>query len=221
LNFLAHDYVLPWGSTDAARVGSALPDLWPLLPRRSLPLVVLRKLRDVPGDPQVAALAAGIDSHLRSDAAFHGHPEFRRRVELLTPHVVRAWPGLRHGTMAAHVLVEMLLDRWLIRQYPSRLDQYYAAFSADVIDLACAWTASDQASSLALRRMLHGFVESAFLRDYAQPTGLALRFLRTVGRTPFGADPPPAHTIAALVDSMDAELDAGSSALLDDVRASA
>ncbi len=221
MNFLAHDYVLPQGSANAARVGSALPDLWPLLPRRTLPLVVLRKLREAQGDPQVAALAAGIDSHLRTDAAFHGHPEFTRRVALLTPHVVRAWPDLRHATMAAHVLVEMLLDRWLIQRYPSHLDHYYAAFSTDVLDLACAWTASDQASSLALRQVLRTFVDSAFLRDYAQPTGLAFRFLRTVGRTPFGTAPPPARTIAALVEAMDAELDAGSAGLLDDVRASA
>lgn len=198
-----------------------MPDLWPLLPKRSLPLVVLRRLHATSGDSTARALAVGIESHLRADAAFHGHAEFQRRVELLAPRVASVWPGLRHAGIAAHVLVEMILDRWLMRVEPARLDSYYAAFTHEAVELACEKTTADSAASEALRELLRRFVDSAFLRDYCRSEGLAVRFLRTVGRTAFAATPPPVHEVALVVEEADEQLSEGSQSLLDAVRGGA
>lgn len=218
MNFLSHDFILPRGSGPLTRIGSALPDLWARVPRRPLPLVVMRRLQ-ASDDDEAKALRVGIDSHLRSDASFHGHAEFHRRNAWLAPRLARAWPGLKHPALAAHVLVEMLLDSWLIDRDPDRLDRYYACFSSDNIRSAARWSADDDDMADGVVALLVRFSSPGFLRDYRRAQGVASRFARTIAFTSFGrGTQAPEDRLTVLVRESAAALADGSDALLEDVR---
>lgn len=219
MNFLSHDCLLGEGLSPLAHVGASLPDLWPLLPVRPLPLVVVRRLR-ASAEPDAGVLAYGIAHHLHADKVFHGHAEFERRMATAAPRLRRRLGPRRHLGLAAHILVEMLLDRWLLERRPALLDRYYGRFSD-------AWRrrASDLAHAEpdgrdALVRVLDRFAAIRFLADYTRWDGLVLRLVRTLVRVRVLADDAVdlaglAADIAALHD----ELGPGSDALLADVAA--
>ncbi len=219
MNFLSHDYVLPPGAPALTRVGSALPDLWSVLARRPLPLVVQRRLEVTPGQDAIA-LAKGIRSHLAADAAFHGHPVFRERVAWLAPRIEPVWQGLRHASLAAHVLVEMVLDAWIVEREPARLDDYYACFSPLQNRTAAMLSASDAPMETEVMAVLDRFSGTQFLRDYATPEGTVDRFARLLVHTPFGSGTrPDFDRLVGVTKTAAKRFDAGSGELLDEVRA--
>jgi hypothetical protein len=184
MNFLSHEFILAPDSTSITRVGALLPDLWALLPKRPLPLAVIRALR-ASAEPQGGELADGIESHMRADAVFHGHPEFERRTSQAARDLAAAIPALRWAHLAAHVVVEMLLDRWLIEQDPALLDRHYAALDAPSIELACGLTFAQGEQRTVMRQILDRYVSSAFLREYATDRGIVGRWMRSLSRSPF------------------------------------
>jgi hypothetical protein len=217
MNFLSHDHVLPEQAPSLTRVGAALPDLWPFLPRRPLPMVVLRRLR-AGGSEEQTALADGIASHLAADAAFHRHPEFHRRVQLVAPELRSAWPGLRHVELAAHVLVEMLLDRWLIARDPGLVARYYSAFTHANRDAAARMSVPEAGDREPLRHLLDRFVTSGFLAEYRTAPGLLARFAGSLSATPKPPSQPPPRAVTRLVERLSGELARGAAELLGEVR---
>jgi hypothetical protein len=184
MNFLSHDIILAPGSTSVTRVGVLLPDLWALLPRRPLPLAVIRSLR-ASEEEQGGQLADGIESHMRADAVFHGHQEFERRTSEAARDLTGAFPGLRYAQLAAHVAVEMLLDRWLIDREPALLDRHYTALDEASIESACRLTFAQGEQRTAMRQILDRYVSSAFLREYRTDAGMVGRWMRSLSRSPF------------------------------------
>ena len=218
MNFLSHDFVLPSGAPALTRVGSALPDLWSVLARRPLPLVVQRRLEATPGQEAID-LVRGIRSHLAADAAFHGHTVFRERVAWLAPQIEPAWEGLRHASLAAHVLVEMVLDAWIVKREPSRLDDYYACFSPPRNRTAAMLSASDAPMETEVMAVLARFSGVQFLRDYATPEGTVDRFVRLLTHTPFvSGTRPDFDRLVDVTSTATSRFDAGSGELLEQVR---
>ena len=218
VNFLAHDYILPPNSAALTRLGSALPDLWSVLPRKPLPLVVQRRLA-ASDDPRAGLLAIGIRSHLAADACFHGHQEFRRRMDWLSPKLAGAWPGLQHASFAAHVLVEMVLDSWIVAQRPHRLDDYYASFSDNGIVLASKLCAENPDMETDVSAILRRFATAQFLRDYDTAEGTTDRFVRLLAHTPFPTKSPrDIRDVVQVVREAAATFETGSLELLQDVR---
>jgi hypothetical protein len=218
MNFLSHDVILPPGSPALTRVGASLPDIWVLLPRRPLPLAIVRGLRQG-ADPLGAQLADGIESHMRADAVFHGHAEFQRRMAVASGHMRELATGLRHTQLAAHVAVEMALDRWLMDRDPSMVDRYYAAFEPGTLEIASRLGSADQESAALLRQILDRFVSSAFLREYVTDQGMVFRWMRSLSRTPFADNRNVDEgRWVELVERWRGEFAQGSGALIDDVR---
>jgi acyl carrier protein phosphodiesterase len=108
MNFFGHAVVSLWHSDDRHFVlGAMLPDLCAML-----------GLRLAPVDHE--AIAAGVDFHHRTDAAFHGCERF---VGLCTQTVERLTArGVGRGTSraVAHVGTELLLDGLLSEESSSR-----------------------------------------------------------------------------------------------------
>jgi hypothetical protein len=218
MNFLSHDFILPEGAEPVTRVGTTLPDLWVLLPRRPLPFAVVRGLR-ADGDLQGRQLADGIEGHLRADAAFHGHEEFQRRMGSAAGDLRQALPELKFAQLAAHVAVEMVLDRFLIDRDPSILDRHYAAFTPEAVDAACTRGAAEQQHRDLMRQILDRYSSSRFLADYRTADGMVMRWLRSLGRSPFSQNGPlDERLLAGLMERWCARFAAGSEELLDSVR---
>lgn len=218
MNFLSHAVVLGAETRSLAYVGAALPDLWPHMSARPLPKLVLDRLR-VGDDPDRHALAHGIAHHMQADAAFHRHPSFLERVSVAAARIEGYLAEPRWSALVAHVLVEMLLDRWLIEGEAGLVDRYYGHFVAPTRARAAELASAGDAARGELAGMLERFVSLRFLADYLDFERLVWRLSRALGR----AD----HAILA-EDRLDAlaiearrlhrELAPGSGELLDDVR---
>lgn len=219
MNFLSHDWLLGDGLSPLAHVGVSLPDLWPLLPARPLPLVVVRRLR-ASGERDAGVLAYGITHHMHADKVFHGHPEFERRMATAAPRLRHRLGARRHLGLAAHILVEMLLDRWLIERRTGLIDRYYGRFSTAWRRRASDLAHAEPEGRDALVRVLDRFAAARFLADYTSGEGLALRLVRTLVRIRVLED--DAVDLAGLgtdVVALHDELRTGSDALLADVAA--
>lgn len=202
MNFLSHSLVLPPESADLTQVGSALPDLWPMVSPRPLPALVLRAL-DASPDPRCAELRLGIAHHMQADSVFHSHPDFEGRVDWLARQLREHWPGLQHASTYAHVLVEMLLDRWLMERDSRPLDTYYQAFSPQNLAFAAEHAVVDPEVAPHLLAVLERFAGMQFLRGYTQAEGLAQRFLGLTRRLPW-----PWEWLPSLQDELIENIDA-------------
>jgi hypothetical protein len=218
MNFLAHDWLLGDGLPPLAHVGASLPDLWPLLPVRPLPLVVLRELR-AREERDAAALAFGIAHHMHADKAFHGHPAFEARMAAAAPRLRGPLGLVRHGGLAAHIAVEMVLDRWLIERQPHLLADYYARFSTGCRRRATELSHAEPDRRAALDGVLDRFAATRFLADYTSWDGLGHRFVRTLARVGIVDGARVAlRRLAVELAALHEELGPGSEALLADVR---
>ncbi len=182
--------------------------------------MVVRRRLNASSSPEAQALERGIHSHLAADAAFHGHHVFRERVAWLGPKLMSRWPGLRHANLAAHILVEMVLDGWIIHRERGRLDAYYACFTPDLISTAARWSANDTQMEASVHSIVSRFASVQFLRDYETAKGTTDRFVRLLTYSPFATGTRP--DLDALVDlttKASAHFSRGSMDLIEDVRA--
>ena len=178
-------------------------------------------LRQLDADPRAhaAELALGIRSHLHADAAFHRHADFQRRTDLVAGAVLQAIPEMRHVHIAAHVCVEMLLDRFLIDTDPTILDRYYSTFTPEHIATASETTLSEPGAAAALQALLRRFAESAFLREYRSTPGLLVRMMRSLSHGGFDQTSTEVlHKLEPVVDELYVLLREGSTWLIDEVR---
>lgn len=187
MNYLSHDAILPDGVHPLVRVGSAIPDLWGRVKKRPVPYRLLPALR-AEGSEEARALADGIESHLLADDAFHAHPEFCARIDRVEEEIAPLWPTLGHGELAAHILVEMMLDRWIMQREPERLGGYYACFTEGAIELAARLGTTNDVAREGMHTILGAFAGSRFLEGYEGFDGLVYRFSRVWMRTPFAED---------------------------------
>jgi len=166
MNYLAHGYRF----LDRPRfvAGTALPDWLSASDRKAR----LRRdaVEGVEGD-----LAAGVRQHMDDDAWFHATESFQRsEVELteLVRFAHRDEPRQR-AWFFGHILVEMLLDAWLIEEAPARLDEYYAALAAaDLPRIRAESAAWLTRPAERLAWFMDVFLESRFLEGYRTDRGL-------------------------------------------------
>jgi hypothetical protein len=208
VNYFAHGHALvddPW-----ALAGTALPD-WLGASDRGCRL--RRERIVINGDPRAAALARGILRHLDDDSWFHATEAFQRTESAMRTLLRDAQGAAPHPRtwFFAHVLVEMLLDRFLIQRDPVRLDAYYGA--VDAIDAAAlpgmidAWTVGEPDR---LPEYVEAFREWRYLYGYLEDDALFRRLgglARRVGLDPLPSDvravlPEAAALVEARVDDL-------------------
>jgi len=169
MNYLAHGYRF----LDRPRflAGTALPDWLAAADRRS-------RLRRSAVEGIEGELAAGVRRHMADDEWFHSTEAFQRCEADLTEMVRSAnndEPRQR-SWFFGHVLVEMLLDAWLIDREPTLLSAYYAALSEldfAAIRTECAPWLSQPPERLAW--FMDAFMKWRFLEGYRTDEGLLAR----------------------------------------------
>lgn len=191
MNYFAHGY--RYVDRPYFLVGTALPDMLGAIHRQ----VRVRRqqahcfVHDV--DSRVRDVAAGIVRHHEDDAWFHGQPAFielstRFSLELRELMVDRK--GLRAGFLG-HILVELLLDAWLIERDPLGAEPYYDAVkSVDSQLLEAVVTRIANAHVPRIAEFHEMFLRLRFLEDYLRDHSLLLRVNQVLKRVRLEAAPP-------------------------------
>ena len=134
-----------------------------------------------------SSLVNGVRLHLATDTLFHGHPLFAEATADASA-ALRAVPfsvPLRRVFFLAHAFVEIALDGWLIRQNAGIADDFYAQFkSADLtkVIIDAGRLLGSDVPFLGLAHTLERFMESQFLRSYAEEMGMAEALYRVSHR---------------------------------------
>lgn len=147
-------------------------------------------------DPRVVSLARGIIQHHHDDAWFHQTGAFsalntRFAVELRG--ILIGDQSMRPG-FVGHVAVELLLDDWLVREAPHRLDEYYQTL--DRIDAVLVEQTVNRISRKTTDRLsilVPRFALERFLYDYASNEKLLWRLNQVMRRV--GLDLLPATIV--------------------------
>ncbi len=110
-------------------LGVALPDLWPRFSRsRRIRWRAVRESR--PQSPAAAGLRAGLLNHVEADAAFHMAPVFVAWLRLVRSRLPAGETHPALADFAAHVAIELVLDRRLTRDEPALAAEFYEMIAA-------------------------------------------------------------------------------------------
>jgi hypothetical protein len=207
VNFFGHAVVAGWypppdDERGGLALGAMLPDFASMVGARP----------PTSSDP---AIAAGIDLHHRTDAAFHRLPAFTLLQRELDQHLTAA--GCRRGPTraCAHIGVELLLDGVLADDAGARAT-YLAGIAAEPRGLAWRDDGADQRFAVLQQRLVaHGAPTD--LRD---PAIAAHRLLRTIAHRPLlRADDRDAAIIRGGLAAFAARVAALAPAIRDGLRA--
>ena len=124
MNFLSHYFLEDTHASPYRKLGALLPDFIYQFNRK------LRKnifSHGMPESLEHRQLFEGIQSHYETDALFHGSDFFSRYSKLILARMKELpLPSVRFRTyFIAHVFLELMLDRLLVKQYPSASVKIY------------------------------------------------------------------------------------------------
>ena len=166
-------------------VGTAVPDLLNVVNRRVRARRKLAQPYVDDANPHIAALAGGIVRHHQDDDWFHRTKAFAELSLQFTVRI-RDWQSedvSMRPLFLGHILVELLLDAWLIERDPERLDAYYAAFArVEPRLVADAITRMTGQSVELMAVFIPRFLHERFLYDYLDDAKLLYRLNQVMRR---------------------------------------
>lgn len=211
MNFLSH--AIEHLDTPWVAVGTAVPDWLSVLNRR----VRARTRGALPflddADEPLRSVAYGVVRHHEDDRWFHGTRAFAETNLSLAVQLRDLLAGDRgfRPTFVGHILIEMLLDAFWIRDNAGHADRYYAALAAisPVRAEACVSRITGHPVS-GLADLIRRFIEARFLYDYVDHDKLMRRLNQVMRRVGLEDLPPSVRDwlpqAAALVAQRRADL---------------
>lgn len=204
VNFFGHAVVASWLSSDGGlALGAMLPDFQSMCGARV-------------ADPGDLTIAAGIDLHHRTDAAFHRLPGFVALGREVEARLEAA--GVSRGPRRAvgHIGVELLLDGVLLTDAAGRA-AYLAALAYPTTSIV--WR--DPEDPAAFTQLFDRLVAHGLPEDLATPASAAHRVLRTIAHRPLlRADAAEADAIRAELDRVAPRVRVAAPAIMSALRAS-
>lgn len=181
MNILSHAFVARTIDDDQYLFGTSLPDILSMYNRK---LRIDQALNYLQNSANMANISAGINNHITADCSFHTSEFFRQgqyniriQLEPITQIPVKRF-------FLAHILFEMLLDRYLIKLFPSFLVRYYQIYTPNFCQqIASTITTCYQIPDNSFHLFLNRFVESRFLYSYLEMDQLVLRAARVIMNT--------------------------------------
>jgi hypothetical protein len=167
VNFFGHAAVASWSNAGAAgALGAMLPDFATMCRARLVP-------------PEHAGVAAGVDLHHATDAAFHSLPPVLALMRELDERLERGGCARGPRRAASHIGTELLLDGVLVAE-PAYRASYLAGLAHDA---ACVrWRDPDappRFEALLARLRAHGVPD-----DLREPAAIAERLRRMLAHRP-------------------------------------
>ncbi len=191
MNFLSH--AVPYLDTPLFAVATGVPDWLSVVDRRirARRKLAVEFLDDE--DSALATVAAGVIRHIEDDRWFHGTRAFVETNMQLAIELRDLLPGDAgfRPTFVGHILIEMLLDSFWLRDDPKLGQRYYDCFQAEtsVLIQRCVNAITGKPTGQ-LSTVIDRFVESKFLYDYLDDQKLLWRINRVCSRVGLPALPP-------------------------------
>ena len=183
MNFLCH--AIPYLDEPMVAVCTAVPDWLSVVDRkiRARERMAVAALDEK--DTELAAVATGILHHIRDDRWFHATAAFAETNLTLAVQLREELPGDQgfRPMFVGHILIEMFLDGFWIRDDPRLAKQYY-----DFVDGACASTIQRCVNQITrkptdrLVQTIRRFAEMQFLYDYLDEESLLYRINQVMRR---------------------------------------
>lgn len=185
----------------AFQLGSMLPDLLGMYTRRPRATHLVkfwlerngeqerseekgRQLPELKPPPHTAAIIEGIRFHLHVDARFHGAPLFRHHASELRKALQHASnEGGMKRFFAAHILLELYYDQFLLRAFPELADRFDALLAEG--DGGMLWrfcAPHPDVDGAELKVFTRRLLEIQFLQGYMSDEGIAGRVNRILQR---------------------------------------
>lgn len=123
MNFLAHYHTTNQKIASYKLLGLILPDV-----AKDFSRIHNEKLeQDIATDlPYVLEMLEGIKLHVKGDDLFHKHRIFKQN-ELFAKQVLEAETKItvKRKFVIAHVIIELMIDQYIINKYPDKLEAFY------------------------------------------------------------------------------------------------
>ncbi len=208
MNYLSHYYADLSSNEPAYTLGKILPDL----SRMVNPSVRLRS-GVLSNHPKTALqwLNKGVDTHHKMDAIFHNSDFFFEHTRFIRKLMNEQNFGRPHKyfNFFAHLLLEMILDRVLIRHYPEIAHNFYRDLKSIPAGLLSNYEEQHHygIDLPALNHALQRFIAVRYLFTYICNEHLVFAFNRIVLRTGIsGFDELDQKLLAGLIDDIEQEL---------------
>lgn len=131
MNFLAHYHTTNKNITPYKLLGVILPDL-----AKDFSRIYNKNIEQgfVSDSAHISEMLSGIKLHIKGDDLFHKHPIFKKNeMHAKVVLEMESEISVKRKFVIAHVLVELLIDQYIIINYPEELDNFYAIL--DEIDI--------------------------------------------------------------------------------------
>ncbi len=191
MNFLCH--AIPYLDRPLLAIATGVPDWLSVVDRQIRARGKLAAGFLDSDDADLAAVARGVIRHVEDDRWFHGTQAFVETNLTLAVQLRQLLPGDEgfRPTFVGHILIEMLLDSYWIRDDPKTAERYYECFQADTSRLVqrCVNMITGKPTA-ELAAVIDRFVEARFLYDYLDDEKLLLRLNQVMSRVGLPPLPP-------------------------------
>ncbi|MGB7328573.1 MAG: hypothetical protein WBD31_27095 [Rubripirellula sp.] len=183
MNFLCH--AIPYLDQPLLAISTGVPDWMSVVDRKVRARGKYAAQHVDSDDPALAAVAGGILRHIADDRWFHGTAAFVETNLRLAVELRDRLPGDTgfRPMFVGHILIEMLLDSYWLRDDPSLGQRYYDAVSAAdaaVVQQSVVTITGKQVTGLS--SVIQRFADMKFLYDYRDHTKLLMRINQVMAR---------------------------------------
>lgn len=178
MNFLAHYYLIPEKENADFVAGNLLPDLM-----RGFTKIYHQEIK--PNTLQHDSdIIRGIHYHLATDKLFHNHDFFDKHCLSLKEITKFHGLPLEKNYIVSHVLLELLIDQYLMKKNEKLKDNFYASLT-NVLDgeleERIKMTVSRQYSSKIIS-IFKGFKENRYADTLMEQNGIQQALYQIIGR---------------------------------------
>lgn len=183
MNFLCH--AMPYFDHPLLAVSTGVPDWLSVVDRRIRARGKLARQFVDSEDRELKLVATGVIRHIEDDRWFHGTQAFVETNLQLAVELRDLLPGDAgfRPTFVAHILIEMLLDAFWIRDDPTLGERYYASLrSISAATIQRCVNAITGKPTEKLTGVIDRFMEVQFLYDYLDHDKLLIRLNQVMKR---------------------------------------
>jgi hypothetical protein len=183
MNFLCH--ALPYLENPLLAVSTGVPDWLSMADRKIRARGKLARPFLRSDDPELRSVAGGIIRHIEDDRWFHGTQAFVETNLRLAVELRRLLPGDAgfRPTFVGHILIEIFLDAFWIRDDRGNAENYYSAVAS-----VCPRTVQRCVNAITgkptdrLTAVIERFADLQFLYDYLDHDKLLMRLNQVMKR---------------------------------------